>query len=187
MPSTRVLQSCLPAAPLLIARLILICYMFSYAPAWVVFSRAFCFCALWALPGLCLSFRPTNSLILLQCFRATCLFPSFMPVPRAFTFFFRSVPELELFPVQLGDSPLVPGVSVAPQWGGFPWCLKLIVAAYSCVLEESERQNYPFAPYWSHVCSLLKQTAEIESTHFWQHRNDAGLANLAKLGQCIST
>ena len=61
--------------------------------------------------------------------------------------FFLGVPGLQLFPVLLGGSPPVPGVSVMPWWGGFPCHLELIIAAYSCAPGESERQNYPFAPY----------------------------------------
>lgn len=186
MPSARVLQSCLPAAPLLIAQLILICYMFSYAPAWVVFSRAFCFCALWALPGLCLSFRPTNSLILLQCFSATCLFPSFMPVSRAFTFFSECSWTWAISSTAWWQSPGPWGFSdTSVGWFPLmPWahCCSLLLCPWG--IWEAELS----------LCSLLipclltlKQTAETESTHFWQLRNDAALANLAKLGQCIST
>lgn len=72
---------------LLITQLILICYVFSCAPAWIVFSRAVVFGALWAFPRLCLSFRLTDSLILLQCFSRTCILPSFIPAPCAFAVF----------------------------------------------------------------------------------------------------
>lgn len=101
---------------LLIAMLILICYVFSCAPAWIVFSGDVSSYALWAVPRLCLSFRSSNSLILPQCFSATCLSPSFIPAPCA-----KQQQKLFFFWVSLDYSYFQCCLVAVSQSLGFQW------------------------------------------------------------------
>lgn len=100
MHSAIALQSCLPAPPwpdASDARLIPICFVFSCAAAWIVFTWAVSSCALWALPTLYLSFSPL--LMQLLCFTPMYLPPSCYPCPSYFPcsfFFFLDVPRLQL-------------------------------------------------------------------------------------------